>query len=176
MNHKNILSVILLDLVVMVLALGLIISRYSSLMNMALMPVHAEAAGSNSSVSEPQRGAGTAAPAPPPQQEFDSAISSTDQPADAPRNIGFSYRSSKARKIDVIGDFNGWIPNPMARGNDFKWSVSILIAPGEYAYNFVVDGKPIRDPYNMKSCDVGRGFPNSLLKVKSRADEKKKSE
>ena len=40
--------------------------------------------------------------------------------------------------------------------------------PGEYAYNFIVDGKMIRDPSNRDSTDAGRKIPSSLLKVRPR--------
>jgi hypothetical protein len=54
----------------------------------------------------------------------------------------------------------------MQKINAKQWALTVPLEPGEYAYNFVVDGRPIRDPNNPKVCDIGRGFKNSLLKVK----------
>jgi hypothetical protein len=178
MNQKNLLSIIVLDIVVMLLAAGLIVFRYNTLVEMSRLssdlavrrPVAAALPEPISSSST--AAAAATAPAVPSEPETDD-VSLTEG---LPRNIGFSYRNSRARKVEVIGDFNGWVPKPMIKGKDYKWSISVPISPGEYAYNFVVDGKPIRDPYNTKVCDVGRGFPNSLLKVKSLTDEKKSRE
>jgi hypothetical protein len=176
MNHKSILSIIVLDVIVMALAVGLIIFRYSSLSEMSPAAPHAAVPSdaSPAAVPAPHTPAtvnpqATAAPSP-----SERAKEDMEQPANAmPRNIGFVFRHSKARKVEIIGDFNGWAPKPMIKGKDFRWTISLPIPPGEYAYNFVVDGKPIRDPNNQKVCDVGRGFPNSMLKVKSLADENK---
>jgi 1,4-alpha-glucan branching enzyme len=83
------------------------------------------------------------------------------------RRIGFTYFNSKCKKVELIGDFNKWVPEPMEQINEKQWAIAVAIAPGDYGYNFIVDGRPIKDPNNPKVCDVGRGFPNSLLKVKS---------
>jgi len=82
------------------------------------------------------------------------------------RRIGFTFFNSKCKKVEVIGDFNNWAPAPMQKINAKQWALTVPLEPGEYAYNFVVDGRPIRDPNNPKVCDIGRGFKNSLLKVK----------
>jgi len=73
----------------------------------------------------------------------------------------------------VIGDFTEWIPIKMARGASHTWKLNVTLAPGDYAYNFVIDGKPKRDPNNPKVCNAGRGFPNSFLKVKSLSNDNK---
>ena len=84
------------------------------------------------------------------------------------RNIGFTFRHSKAKNVAIIGDFNDWTPEPMKKGGDFKWTFTQAIEPGEYSYNFVVDGRPVRDPNNQKISDTGRGFASSHLTVKPR--------
>jgi len=176
MNPKNLLSIIILDIIVMALALGLVIFRYSSVV--ATLPSDIAPAGMRTApVPDPSSGV----PLSPLTPAHDTASApSGDQnrgepSASAPRNIGFLFRHSKARKVEVIGDFNGWAPKPMIKGKDHSWTLTLPIPPGDYAYNFVVDGKPIRDPNNPKTCDVGRGFPNSLLKVRSLTDEKEPS-
>lgn len=172
MNQKNLLSIIILDIIVMALALGLIIFRYSSLTETSPLPLRPVPAGVPAASVPP-----VTAPANTVPSSLEADVTENLEPAnELPRNIGFQFRHSKARKVEVVGDFNGWVPKPMVKGKDYRWTVTLAIPAGEYAYNFVVDGKPIRDPNNPKICDVGRGFPNSLLKVKSLTDEKKQSE
>lgn len=92
------------------------------------------------------------APAPPPP------------PAAGPRkrNVLFSYRSSRPQKVDLVGSFNDWSPAPMAKGENHTWSITLSLDPGEYTYNFLVDGRPVRDPNNPRTAPEGR----SLLVLK----------
>lgn len=98
--------------------------------------------------------------------------------AEEKRNIAFNYRGSQAKKVEIIGDFNGWIPQPLIKNSEHKWTINLQIPPGDYAYNLVVDGKPVRDPNNARKCNVGRGFVNSYLRVRppSTKNEKTKGE
>lgn len=77
------------------------------------------------------------------------------------RKILFQFRNSKPKTVEVAGDFNDWAPILMSKDPASNWTASLEIAPGEYTYNFLVDGVPIRDPNNPKTKD-GR----SLLVVK----------
>jgi hypothetical protein len=54
----------------------------------------------------------------------------------------FVFRSASARRVSVVGDFNGWSAAraPMTRGvGGDLWSVTIPIAPGRHMYRFMVD-------------------------------------
>ncbi|HLD29452.1 MAG TPA: glycogen-binding domain-containing protein, partial [bacterium] len=171
----------LLDVIVMFMALGLIIFRYRSLEktlpDLPPMPVPAASSAESAargtdanvqdSVLQEQREEQTALqeieqPAEPAMAEAEADVTSALLEK---RNIGFSFRHSKAKKVQIIGDFNNWVPQPLKKGKNYIWKITLRLAPGEYAYNFVVDGKPIRDPYNQKICNAGRGFTNSYLKV-----------
>lgn len=82
------------------------------------------------------------------------------------RNILFTYKSAKAISVAIIGDFNDWTPEPMERTGS-EWRIVKQLLPGEYLYNFVVDGRPITDPYNLRPPrDNERGFLSSVLIVK----------
>jgi len=188
MNQKNLISLIVFDLVVMLLTLGMFFFRYHSLTAPALpaaVPVLAETPQPVPEAESPAAHAPAKAPAAapvPPASKAAAENTQQDEPlaydtnAEEKRNIKFTYKNSKARTVEIIGDFNGWVPQPLKKGAKFQWTVTLSLAPGEYAYNFVANGKPVRDPNNTKICDAGRGFPNSYLKVKSLADERKKSE
>jgi 1,4-alpha-glucan branching enzyme len=74
----------------------------------------------------------------------------------------FSFRHSKPSRVEIVGSFNNWEPVPLVKGENHTWSVSLSLTPGEYTYNFVADGKVIRDPNNPRTAPEGR----SLLVVK----------
>jgi 1,4-alpha-glucan branching enzyme len=81
----------------------------------------------------------------------------------------FRYRSSDAKKVYVVGDFNDWSPvsDPMADENgDGEWTLFYPLGPGRYAYKFVVDGADwIPDPTNPDSEPDGFNGRNSILTV-----------
>ncbi|MBI4396488.1 MAG: hypothetical protein HY548_05295 [Elusimicrobia bacterium] len=79
------------------------------------------------------------------------------------RHILFTYRNSKPSRVDLVGDFTNWEPKPMKKGANHVWSVSADFLPGDYTYNYVVDGKVVRDPNNPRTAAEGR----SLLTVKA---------
>ncbi len=76
----------------------------------------------------------------------------------AVRNILFSYRNSKPSQVKIIGSFNDWVPQPMKKGKNHTWTIPVPLAPGDYTYNFLVDGKVIRDPNNPRTANEGRSF------------------
>ncbi len=105
--------------------------------------------------------ASPAAPATPGRPPVRSPAPSPDP--GATRNIRFTFRDSRPAKVELVGNFNNWTPEAMTKGDNFVWDVSVPLKPGEYTYNFLVDGKPSRDPNNPRTAPEGR----SLLVVKN---------
>lgn len=101
-----------------------------------------------------------------PRSNASSALRAPRSAAEAPRHILFAYRHSKPTRVELIGSFNGWKPRPMKKGADHVWSLNVPLSPGDYTYNFVVDGRVIRDPNNRRTAAEGR----SLLTVKPREE------
>ena len=62
-----------------------------------------------------------------------------------------------ARRVAVVGPFNGWNPaaHAMRRGADGDWTVTIYLPPGRVVYLFDVDGESWLDP------DDAERMPNS---------------
>ena len=62
-----------------------------------------------------------------------------------------------ARRVSVIGSFNGWNSSvhPMRRADDGVWTITIYLTPGRALYYFSVDGTMWLDP-----SDDGR-VPNT---------------
>lgn len=73
----------------------------------------------------------------------------------------FIYHNPKAGSVQLVGDFNQWTPQSFRKKGSGRWDVSILLSPGDYSYNFVVDGKVIRDRNQPRTDAKGR----SLLTV-----------
>ena len=158
MNQKNLVSLIVLDVIVLFFAIGLFAVRYRWMTSSVLQPL-AEISKAAESHANPQ-----AQPAQKPQAAVKTGQQGT-------RNIGFTYKNSKVKKVEIIGNFNNWIPQLLNKTENNAWKISVSLPPGDYAYNFVVDGRPVRDPYNLKVCNAGRGFANSYLKVKPLNEE-----
>ncbi len=60
--------------------------------------------------------------------------------------------------VYVLGDFNGWVPNPesqMKKDGEYFWlTIENLVAGEEYAYQYYIDGElRLADPYTNKVLD-----------------------
>ena len=84
-------------------------------------------------------------------------------------NVVFKYRSTKAKSIAVVGDFNRWEPDKnflSDDNNDGVWELEMFLPPGRYTYFFVIDGKEWRiDPKAKEFKDDGFGGKNSVMVV-----------
>ena len=56
--------------------------------------------------------------------------------------------SSDARRVYLAGDFNQWKPDSkrMIKTRDGTFRAKLTLAPGDYEYKFVVDGRWQTDP------------------------------
>lgn len=52
----------------------------------------------------------------------------------------FTLEQPNAQTVDVVGDFSGWEPIAMERGEN-EWVLTLPVAPGVYHFGFVVDGE-----------------------------------
>ncbi len=81
--------------------------------------------------------------------------------------VTFRLHAPKAKSVAVIGEFNAWkggtfILNLKAHG---WWEASLALPAGRYHYLFLVDGKPMMDPNNVRSEETD-GRRTSLKIVK----------
>lgn len=61
----------------------------------------------------------------------------------------FRFDDPEATSVDVAGEFNNWRPEPLQRDGDGPWTVTLDLAPGHYAYKFLVNGETwTLDPAN----------------------------
>lgn len=92
-----------------------------------------------------------------------------DVTADATARIRFTFDAPAATTVSLVGDFNGWAAGglPLQRSADGRtWIVDVPLAPGRYAYSFVVDGKLAPDPAAPKARDDDFGSTNSVVMVR----------
>ena len=79
----------------------------------------------------------------------------------------FTYIDRTAKSVAVVGSFNDWDPTKgrLTQTSDSVWSANIMLAPGRYEYQLVVDGKWIADPSAQQRSDSEFGIANSVLMV-----------
>ena len=98
-------------------------------------------------------------------------VNGNDAPATSHENdhaitVRLTLDAPHAEQVVVVGDWNGWRGEPMARKSaDGHWEVTIRIEPGkEYLYQFVInDEEWIPDPTAPFTVDDGFGGRNSVL-------------
>jgi hypothetical protein len=79
----------------------------------------------------------------------------------------FTYIDRGAKSVAVVGSFNDWDPTrgALTQTSDSVWSANVMLAPGRYEYQLVVDGKWIADPSAQQRSDSEFGSANSVLMV-----------
>ncbi len=87
-----------------------------------------------------------------------------EQPTD--RLVTLRYRTGKATEVAVLGVFNAWVPQTLARQPDGTWMRDLRLMPGRYPYKLLVDGRLRPDPEAPASEPDGFGGRNSLLIVR----------
>jgi len=85
------------------------------------------------------------------------------------KNSVFVYKTNKLprpKTISLIGDFNDWKkPVPMNYDHVLgRWTVTIQLQPGEYAYKFIVDETWVCSDDDPKLNDI-TGNINNYIKV-----------
>jgi 1,4-alpha-glucan branching enzyme len=81
--------------------------------------------------------------------------------------VDFFCRAPQAKKVSLIGDFNGWQPtaHPMTRMPDGGWVIRMELPHGHHQYVFLVDGQPTLDPNAMGKVRNDRNDTVSLIAI-----------
>jgi hypothetical protein len=86
-----------------------------------------------------------------------------------PVPVQFVLVAGEARRVTLVGDFNGWDPGaePLRRDAAGIWSATVTLPPGRHSYAFIVDDSiwtpDPRVPGSRSDEDFGR--PNSVVVV-----------
>jgi hypothetical protein len=75
------------------------------------------------------------------------------------------FRQPGARHVDVIGDWNGWEPTPLAPSGDDTWHVTLPLGPGTYHFSLLVNGTPWTAPEGVPTVPDGMGGRVAVLIV-----------
>ena len=87
--------------------------------------------------------------------------------AGRPRAITFRLLAPAAREVFLGGSFNDFngSENPMVRGSEGIWEITLSLPPGRHTYKFKVDGDWLLDPTNSEKTPSPR--ESSLIHVAS---------
>jgi hypothetical protein len=99
------------------------------------------------------------------------AAATAQAPGDtSAHSVQFVLVAPTARKVAVVGDFNGWDATHVAyqakhRGGGV-WSVMAPVPAGHHRYSFIVDDSLwVADPQAPRAVDKDFGVPNSAIVV-----------
>jgi chromosome partitioning protein len=88
------------------------------------------------------------------------------QPAE--REVIFSFEAPAQAVVQLAGNFNNWVPEPLqftdSHGRQV-WHKTVALRPGSYEYKYVVDGHWLLDPHNSRAIHDPYGGLNSVLHV-----------
>lgn len=81
--------------------------------------------------------------------------------------VTFTLEAAQARQVYLAGEMTGWDRHKqaMARGKDGVWRLSLDLAPGQWLYKFIVDGRWIHDPATSDHDADGQGGQHSFIFV-----------
>ncbi len=97
---------------------------------------------------------------------------SASAPSRVPQSVQFVLVAPDAKKVAVVGDFNGWDASHAGfqakhRGGGV-WSVMAPVPQGHHRYSFVVDDSVwVADPIAPRAVDNDYGVTNSAIVVSS---------
>lgn len=81
------------------------------------------------------------------------------------RRAIFSFKTTAAEEVILMGNFNNWNPkkHPMKNDGSGTWNKTVVLSPGKYEYKFMVDGEWKKDPRNDQTCSNCFGTQNSII-------------
>ncbi len=83
--------------------------------------------------------------------------------------ICFRLNAPDAEEVYLTGTFNYWNPGGIplypAKGKPGVWEVTLPLAPGNYEYRYIIDGRWVTDPSHQQTDVNDMGVENSLLEV-----------
>ncbi len=79
----------------------------------------------------------------------------------------FQTVSKTAHGIEIAGDFNHWVPEPLVRRDEEGlWQKIVPITQGSFRYKFIIDGEWQMDPYQPMQKENAFGTYDSYLEIR----------
>ena len=94
-----------------------------------------------------------------------------DRLRDTMRLVRLMFNDPAARRVAVVGDFNGWRTNATQMTRDEhtgRWAVTLALHDGDHRYAIVVDNTRWKGDFSPKSGDAAQAY--SLLRVSRAAN------
>lgn len=82
-----------------------------------------------------------------------------------PQGVVLEFELPPAERVEIAGDWNGWVPVAMERVDGNRWRVSIPLARGVYHFNVRLDGVAWAVPAGVTALDDGFGGKQGVLVV-----------
>jgi 1,4-alpha-glucan branching enzyme len=82
------------------------------------------------------------------------------------KSVTVRYHNATAKNVKLTAEFTDWKPRPMRHDAKDEWSFRMKLPPGEYLYNFLVDGSTLLDPMNPKARQYGDNKASVLVVAK----------
>ena len=83
------------------------------------------------------------------------------------KKVEFVLEAPAASSVKLAADFTDWekAPVEMDHAEDGKWMTVVPLAPGQYAYRYIVDGQWFDDPVNTLHAPNPFGTENAVITV-----------
>jgi chromosome partitioning protein len=84
------------------------------------------------------------------------------------RQIVFTLEAPESARVQIAGDFNNWVPDPLHLTDSLDrpvWQKVVSLKPGSYQYKYLIDGRWVPDPANDKTAPDFLGGANSIINV-----------
>jgi hypothetical protein len=75
------------------------------------------------------------------------------------------FRMPGAQSVAIAGSWNAWTPSPLRGVGEDVWEAALLLAPGTYYFNLVVDGREWVVPGGVAAISDGMGGLIAVLNV-----------
>jgi hypothetical protein len=85
--------------------------------------------------------------------------------ADESRDGAIGFEVEGADRVEIAGDWNGWRPVPLVRGDSGRWVLATPLEPGTYRFNLLVDGERWMVPESVPTIEDGFGGTVGLLVI-----------
>lgn len=102
---------------------------------------------------------------PPKKLGWDQVMQNHLGPRKVHGGILFQTVSKNARTVELAGDFNHWVPEPMIRRQDGLWQKIVPITAGTYRYKYIVDGEWQVDPFQPAHQPNSYGTMDSFINL-----------
>jgi len=82
-----------------------------------------------------------------------------------PEGVMLEFELPPAARVEIAGDWNGWVPQAMERVEGNRWRVAVPLERGVYHFNVRLDGAQWAVPAGVTALDDGFGGKQGILVV-----------